>query len=103
MYDLWMYNSFIRNLFLKVARNEFLSLLSMMVRGCEHESWSDLAVLLNENLEKDFFENIKHIQVRKFHADYFISLYFLVCLLLWNREALKKQQKQKTAISEGKL
>ena len=66
----------IHYLFLQVARNEFLSLLSMMVRGCEHESWSDLTVLLNDDPEKDFFENMKHIQVSKFHVDYFFSLYF---------------------------
>ena len=65
-----------RKLFLQVARNEFLSLLSMMVRSCEHESWSDLTVLLNDDPEKDFFENMKHIQVRKFHVNYFVSLHF---------------------------
>ena len=52
----------------------------MMVRGCEHESWSDLSVLLNDDPEKDFFENMKHIQVSKFHVDYFFSLYFFFSL-----------------------
>ena len=89
------------NLFLQVARNEFLSLLSMMVRGCEHESWSDLTVLLNDDPEKDFFENMKHIQVSKFHVDYFFSLYFFsACFLLWNREVLEEK---KRAISGVKL
>lgn len=35
-----------------------------MVREFEHDSLSDLKVLLDNDPEKDFFENIKHIQVR---------------------------------------
>ena len=39
-------------------------MLSTMVRQFEHDSFSDLKVLLDDDHEKDFFENIKHIQVR---------------------------------------
>jgi len=36
-----------------------------MVREFEHDSFTDLRVLLDDEPEKDFFENIKHIQVRR--------------------------------------
>ncbi|XP_068744813.1 small subunit processome component 20 homolog [Montipora capricornis] len=49
----------------EVARNEFLTLLSTMVREFNHDSMSDLKVLLDEDPEKDFFENIKHIQLHR--------------------------------------
>ena len=35
-----------------------------MAREFQHDSLSDLKVLLDEDPEKDFFENVKHIQVR---------------------------------------
>lgn len=38
-------------------------MLSTMVREFEHDSFTDLKVLLDDDPEKDFFENIKHIQV----------------------------------------
>lgn len=38
-------------------------MLSTMVREFEHDSFTDLKVLLDDDAEKDFFENIKHIQV----------------------------------------
>lgn len=34
-----------------------------MVREFEHDSFTDLKVLQDDDPEKDFFENIKHIQV----------------------------------------
>lgn len=40
-------------------------MLSTMVREFEHDSFADLKVLLDDDPEKDFFENIKHIQVWK--------------------------------------
>lgn len=40
-------------------------MLSTMVREFEHDSFTDLKVLLDGDPEKDFFENIKHIQVWK--------------------------------------
>lgn len=47
------------------ARNEFLDVLSTMVREFEHDSFTDLKVLLDDDPEKDFFENIKHIQLHR--------------------------------------
>ena len=90
----WIQNSFLTKLFLQVARNEFLSLLSMMVRGCEHESWSDLTVLLNDDPEKDFFENMKHIQVSKFHVDYFFSLYFFSLFFALELRGIRGEKKE---------
>jgi len=49
----------------EIARNEFLGVLSTMVREFEHDSLSDLKVLLDDDPEKDFFENIKHIQLHR--------------------------------------
>lgn len=40
-----------------------------MVREFQHDSLSDLKVLLDDDPEKDFFENIKHIQVRKIQSE----------------------------------
>lgn len=53
------------NFYPQPARNEFLDVLSMMVREFEHDSFTDLKVLFDDDPEKDFFENIKHIQVRR--------------------------------------
>ena len=66
----------------------------MMVRGCEHESWSDLTVLLNDDPEKDFFENMKHIQVRKFHVDYFFSLYFFSLFFALESRGIRGEKKE---------
>ena len=52
-------------------------MLSTMVREFEHDSFSDLKVLLDEDPEKDFFENIKHIQVRKDFASFIYETFFL--------------------------
>lgn len=48
------------------ARHEFISILVVFVRcfGQIFTTYSDLAVLFDDDdVEKDFYENIKHIQV----------------------------------------
>ena len=55
------------SLLLQPARNEFLSVLSTMVVQFDHEAFSVMKVLLDSDPEKDFFENIKHIQVSRAH------------------------------------
>ena len=65
----------------QIARNEFLGVLSTMVREFKHDSFSDLKVLLDEDPEKDFFENIKHIQVRREFAHLMYKIYFLSFLV----------------------
>lgn len=52
------------------ARHEFISILVVFIRcfGQVFTAYSDLAVLFDDaDIEKDFYENIKHIQVFSFY------------------------------------
>ena len=64
---------------LQSARNEFLGVLAMMVRQFDHVTFCDMKVLLDNDPEADFFENIKHIQVNCAVA---LVLFLSLCILL---------------------
>ena len=64
---------------LQSARNEFLGVLAMMVRQFDHVTFCDMKVLLDNDPEADFFENIKHIQVNCAVA---LFLFLSLCILL---------------------
>ncbi|XP_033113828.1 small subunit processome component 20 homolog isoform X2 [Anneissia japonica] len=50
----------------EVSRGEIVMLLRDIVRLFpDHPRFSDMTVLLDEDMEKDFFENIKHIQIHR--------------------------------------
>ena len=49
--------------FQQLARNEILGILSIMVKQFNHPSLVDMRVLIDNDPEVDFFENIRHIQV----------------------------------------
>lgn len=45
-------------------RHEFIALLSVLVDTFpSHDMFADLVVLKDKDVEADFFENIRHIQV----------------------------------------
>lgn len=47
----------------QIIRSEFIGILSTIVANFEGTPLSDMKILLSEDPEVDFFENIKHIQV----------------------------------------
>ncbi|XP_071941723.1 small subunit processome component 20 homolog [Antedon mediterranea] len=50
----------------EVSRGEIVTLLRDIVKAFPHHPrFSDMTVLLDEDMEKDYFENIKHIQIHR--------------------------------------
>lgn len=49
------------------ARHEFITILVEFIKSFQSifTTYNDLNLLFDEDIEKDFYENIKHIQVRK--------------------------------------
>ena len=49
------------------AHHEFVAVLACLVKTyLSHPKFTDMYQLLNDDPEQDFFENVKHIQVKKF-------------------------------------
>ena len=54
-------------------RGEYTKILSRVVKHIDESSVSDMRILTNEDPEVDFFENVRHIQVKT----YFMLSFFI--------------------------
>ena len=61
-----MFNEFYC-LYLQSVRNEFLGILSTLVRQFDNVVFEDLRILVDKDPETDFFENMRHIQVQYYY------------------------------------
>lgn len=53
------------DLYLQSAHHEFVAVLACLVKNhSSHSKFADMHQLLNDDPEQDFFENVKHIQVK---------------------------------------
>lgn len=66
-YNIWMALTFIDIiLLLQIVFHEFVSILAVLVDTFgDQPSFEDLKPLRDKDLDADFFENVKHIQVRQ--------------------------------------
>lgn len=53
---------------MQIVRHEFLAVLQSLVNNYpDHHLFTGMKDLCDKDLEADFFENIRHIQVSPFH------------------------------------